>query len=68
MIEILGIALLVQGIGGFINRIAGSGSKSWFVQLHVLPESMHIPASVVMAVVGGILVLAAGAKRTRSRR
>ncbi|GAA1960498.1 hypothetical protein [Amycolatopsis minnesotensis] len=62
MIEAFGILLLVQGVGGFINRL-GDGSRSWFVQLYVLPESLHIAASVVMAVLGGLLVLAASGKR-----
>lgn len=62
MIEAFGILLLVQGVGGFVNRLA-DGSRSWFVQLYVLPESLHIAASVVMAVLGGLLVLVASGKR-----
>jgi len=57
MMEIIGIALLVQGIGGLVNRLAGSTNPSWFVQLHVLPASLHIAASIVMTVIGAVLVL-----------
>lgn len=57
MLEIIGIVLLVQGIGGLINRLVGSDGYSWFVQLHVLPSSMHVAASIVMIVAGGLLVL-----------
>ncbi|AXB43794.1 hypothetical protein [Amycolatopsis albispora] len=67
MIEVLGIILVVQGVGGFINRVAESSSMSWFVQLHVLPSWAHIPVSVVMALTGGALVLADMARRKRKR-
>lgn len=57
MPEIVGIVLLVQGIGGFVNRVAGSTSNGWWVQLHLLPPALHIPASIAMAVAGALLVL-----------
>ncbi|WP_020671863.1 hypothetical protein [Amycolatopsis nigrescens] len=63
MIEAIGILLMVQGVGGFINRVAQSGSKSWFVQLHVLPDSLHIAASVVLALTGLVLVVVSSGKR-----
>ncbi|NBH03170.1 hypothetical protein [Amycolatopsis sp. SID8362] len=56
MIELLGILLVVQGAGGLLNRLLGAGSPSWFVQLHLLPPSLHVVASVVM-VLGGAVVL-----------
>ncbi|PXY28473.1 hypothetical protein [Prauserella muralis] len=65
MVELLGILLTVQGVGGFVNRVAGGESKSWFVQLHVLPESLHIPASIVLALVGGVLAFAGGSRRRK---
>ena len=68
MKEIIGIILMVQGIGGFINRVAESTSKSWFVQLHVLPDSMHIVVSVLMAVLGaGLIIADIAASRKRKR-
>ncbi|HEV7980936.1 hypothetical protein [Amycolatopsis sp.] len=67
MIEVLGILLVVQGVGGFINRIAGSESESWFLQLHLLPPGLHLPVSVAMAVVGGALVLSEMARQRRRR-
>lgn len=56
MIEVVGIVLTVQGIGGFIHRLAGSDNASWFVQLHLLSPSLHIPISVAMAVIGLAMV------------
>ncbi|MGC7097808.1 hypothetical protein ACPZ19_24325 [Amycolatopsis lurida] len=67
MIEVLGIILVVQGVGGFINRVAESSSESWFVQLHVLPDWLHIPASVVMALLGAALVLGDMARKKKRR-
>lgn len=67
MLEIIGIVLLVQGIGGLVNRLGGSESYSWFVQLHVLPPSMHVAASIVMIVAGGLLVLRTMAAERRDR-
>ncbi|MGA6166473.1 hypothetical protein [Amycolatopsis magusensis] len=67
MIEVLGIILVVQGVGGFINRVAESSSKSWFVQLHLLPDWLHIPVSVVMVLVGAGVVLGDMARKRRSR-
>ncbi|WP_206791549.1 hypothetical protein [Amycolatopsis sp. MtRt-6] len=57
MIELVGILLVVQGGGGLLNRLLGAQSPSWFVQLHVLPPSLHVVASVVM-VLAGLAVLA----------
>ena len=70
MLETIGIILIVQGVGGLINRLAESGSKGWWVQLHLLPDALHLPVSVAMAVVGVLLVLRtiAGERRRRSGR
>ncbi|MFD8499044.1 hypothetical protein [Amycolatopsis sp. NPDC059657] len=67
MIELIGIVLVVQGIGGFINRVGESKSYSWFVQLHVLPPSFHIAASIVMAVAGVALVLTDMARKRKNK-
>ncbi|HET6706503.1 hypothetical protein [Amycolatopsis sp.] len=64
MIELLGILLVVQGGGGLLNRLLGAHSPSWFVQLHVLPPSLHVVASVVM-VLAGLAVLAGTRRRGR---
>lgn len=56
MLEVLSIVLLVQGIGGLINRLAGGTSPGWWVQLHVLPPALQIPASIAMIAVGGLLL------------
>lgn len=66
MIELIGIVLVVQGIGGFVNRVGESKSYSWFVQLHVLPPSFHITASIVMAVLGAALVLTDMARKRKN--
>ncbi|MEV4142403.1 hypothetical protein AB0J40_01980 [Amycolatopsis sp. NPDC049691] len=65
MIELLGILLVVQGAGGLLNRLLEAGSPSWFLQLHLLPPSLHVAASVVM-VLAGAGVLVAG-RRHRGR-
>jgi hypothetical protein len=61
--ELLGILLVVQGGGGLLNRLLGADSPSWFVQLHVLPSSLHVAASVVMVLVGAAVL--AGVRRWR---
>jgi len=70
MLETIGIVLIVQGVGGIVNRLAESGSKGWWLQLHVLPDALHVPASIAMGVVGALLVLqsTAGKRRRRSAR
>lgn len=70
MLETIGIILIVQGVGGLINRLAESGSKGWWLQLHLLPDALHLPVSVAMAVAGGLLVLRsiAGERRRKSGR
>ena len=58
MLEILGIVMVVQGVGGAINTIVG-GSPSWFLVNH-LPflDGLELPVSIVLAVVGGVLAIA----------
>jgi hypothetical protein len=65
MTELIGILLVVQGGGGLLNRVLGADSPSWFVQLRVLPASLHVVASVVM-VLAGAAVLVAGRGRKRA--
>jgi hypothetical protein len=68
MLETIGIILIVQGVGGLINRLAESQSKGWWLQLHLLPDALHVPVSVAMGVVGGLLVLRSttGKRRRKS--
>jgi hypothetical protein len=70
MLETIGIVLIVQGVGGLINRLAESDSKGWWLQLHVLPDGLHIPASIAMGILGVLLVLRsmAGERRRKSAR
>jgi hypothetical protein len=70
MLETLGIVLIVQGVGGLLNRLAESGSKGWWLQLHVLPDGLHVPASIAMGIVGVVLVLQSvvGERRRKSAR
>lgn len=68
MIELLGILLVVQGAGGLINRLLGSDSLSWFVQLHLLPPGMHIVASALMVAAGAMVLFAERARKHRGRR
>jgi hypothetical protein len=67
MLETIGIVLIVQGVGGLINRLAESQSKGWWLQLHVLPDGLHAPASIAMGIVGILLVLPSTTGR-RSRK
>ena len=65
MIELFGILLVVQGAGGLINRLAGTGHPSWFVQLHVLPPNLHVIASVVLLGAGVAMLFATRARKGR---
>ncbi len=49
---------------------ASSPTTLRWLQLHVLPDALHVPASVAMGVVGALLVLqsTAGRRRRRSAR
>jgi len=64
MTELLGILLVVQGGGGLLNRLLGAHSPSWFVQLHLLPPSLHVVASVVMLSAGAALLFARRARKS----
>ncbi|MBE1496982.1 hypothetical protein H4696_004082 [Amycolatopsis lexingtonensis] len=65
MIELLGILLVVQGVGGLLNRLLGARSPSWFVQLHLLPPSLHVVTSVVMVLGGAVVLFAIRARKGR---
>ena len=65
MIELIGILLVVQGAGGLLNRLLGAHSPSWFVQLHLLPPSLHVVASVGMALAGAGVLFAARGRKNR---
>ncbi|MGI5126135.1 hypothetical protein ACQEVB_04900 [Pseudonocardia sp. CA-107938] len=67
MLEILGIVMVVQGVGGAINNIVG-GKPSWFLVNH-LPflHGLELPASIVLAVVGGALTIV-GERARKARR
>lgn len=60
--EGVGILLCVQGVGGGLSAILG-GSKSWFLVRHVLPDGAQVPVAVVLALLGGLLLLAGSRKR-----
>lgn len=61
MLEILGILMVVQGVGGVINNWVGGG-KSWFLVNH-LPflDGWQIPASIVL-LLAGLFIADRGAK------
>lgn len=66
VLEIVGIVLVVQGIGGFINNWVGGG-PSWFLVNYVPAlKGWEIPVSVVIALVGA--ALAARGERARKQR
>ncbi|WP_328607976.1 hypothetical protein OG943_02250 [Amycolatopsis sp. NBC_00345] len=68
MIELAGILLVAQGGGGLINRLAGSANPGWFVQLHVLPTSLHIASSVVLLLAGTAVLFLERARKGRRDR
>ena len=67
MLEVLGIIMVVQGVGGAINNVVG-GRPSWFLVNH-LPflDGLELPVSIVLAVVGGVLALA-GERARKAKR
>jgi hypothetical protein len=67
VIELLGILLVVQGAGGLLNRLLGAHSPSWFVQLHLLPPSLHVAASVAMILAGAAVQLGVRARKSGRR-
>jgi len=67
VLEVLGIIMVVQGVGGAINNVVG-GRPSWFLVNH-LPflDGLELPVSIVLAVVGGVLALA-GERARKAKR
>lgn len=63
MREVIGILLCVQAIGGGISAVL-DGSKSWFLQRHLLPDALQIPASVVLLAIA-LTLLWSGRERSR---
>jgi len=60
----VGIILLVpQGIVALTFSLADSDVKSWFVARY-LPDDLQVPASVMLAIVGGLILLAAWLMRS----
>lgn len=68
MLEVLGIVLIVQGAGGLVNALAGSSTPGWWLQLHVLPAELHVPASVAILAAGVLLELRSKARECDGRR
>ncbi|SHG22716.1 hypothetical protein SAMN05444320_10781 [Streptoalloteichus hindustanus] len=57
MVELLGLALLVQGGGGLVNNLSG-GSKSWFLLNYLdIPGVPHLAGHALLLVLGLVLVL-----------
>ncbi|WP_280404520.1 hypothetical protein [Nocardia brasiliensis] len=57
MLETLGLLLLIQGVGGLINNLAG-GSKSWFVLNYLdAPDGVRLVGYLILSIVGAALVL-----------
>jgi H+/Cl- antiporter ClcA len=67
VLEVLGIIMVVQGVGGAVNDVAG-GQPGWFLVNH-LPflDGWELPASIVLAVVGGALAVAGKRPRKAAR-
>jgi hypothetical protein len=60
--EIIGIVCCVQGVGGGLSAIL-DGGRSWFLVRYVLPEGLQLPAAVVIALVGVVILATNSRKR-----
>jgi hypothetical protein len=60
--EIFGIVCCIQGVGGGLSAIL-DGGRSWFLVRYVLPEGLQIPATVVIALVGVVILATNSRKR-----
>lgn len=57
MLETLGLLLLIQGVGGLINNLAG-GSKSWFVLNYLdLPNWARLAGCLILIAAGAVILL-----------
>jgi hypothetical protein len=60
--EIIGIVCCIQGVGGGLSAIL-DGGRSWFLVRYVLPEGLQLPAAVVIALVGVVILVTNSRKR-----
>jgi hypothetical protein len=60
--EIIGIVCCIQGVGGGLSAIL-DGGRSWFLVRYVLPEGLQLPAAVVIALVGVVILATNSRKR-----
>jgi hypothetical protein len=60
--EIIGIVCCIQGVGGGLSAIL-DGDRSWFLVRYVLPEGLQLPAAVVIALVGVVILATNSRKR-----
>ncbi|CAM4508081.1 hypothetical protein NONI108955_38240 [Nocardia ninae] len=57
MLETLGLLLLIQGVGGLINNLAG-GSRSWFVLNYLdLPDWARLVGYLILIAVSAVILL-----------
>ncbi|PXX56506.1 hypothetical protein DFR70_11958 [Nocardia tenerifensis] len=57
MLEAVGLLLLIQGVGGLINNLAG-GSESWFLLNYLdLPPWARLTGHVLAIGIGGSILL-----------
>jgi hypothetical protein len=62
IIETIGIVLCIQGAGGALSSIL-DGGRSWFLVRHLLPDGAQVPAGIVIALLGAVILLANSRKR-----
>jgi hypothetical protein len=60
--EAIGIVCCIQGFGGGLNAIL-DGGRSWFLVRYVLPDGLQVPAAVVIALVGVVILATNSRKR-----
>jgi hypothetical protein len=64
--ELVGIVLCIQGVGGGLSAIL-DGHPSWFLVRRLLPEGLQLPAAVVIALAGALILLAGARKRQNTQ-
>jgi hypothetical protein len=60
--EAIGIVLCIQGVGGGLSAIL-DGGRSWFLVRYLVPDGGQVAVAVVIALLGGLILLAGSRKR-----
>ncbi|MCG5212246.1 hypothetical protein [Streptosporangium sp. KLBMP 9127] len=59
-LDLMGVLCIVQAVGGALNNLLGSGSRSWFVVNYIgFLDGYEVFASIVLGVLGIVMCAAA---------